>query len=65
MKEEEEQVNKISLTLIIDEPDIILVETLKDMNASSIIFNVSITLFFNFYFLLNFKLNFKTKQKLF
>lgn len=41
-KESNEVVNKMNLTLVIDEPDIILVETLKDMNTSSIIFNVSI-----------------------
>lgn len=39
-KETTEVVNKMNLTLVIDEPDIILVETLKDMNTSSIIFNV-------------------------
>ncbi|XP_059226468.1 intermembrane lipid transfer protein Vps13 [Stomoxys calcitrans] len=39
--EEAKNVNKMSLTLIIDEPDIILVETLNDMNTSAIIFNMT------------------------
>lgn len=39
--EEDKNVNKMSLTLIIEEPDIILVETLNDMNTSAIVFNVS------------------------
>lgn len=38
--EEDKNVNKMSLTLIIEEPDIILVETLNDMNTSAIVFNV-------------------------
>lgn len=33
--------SKMDLTLIIEEPDIILVETLDDMNTSAIVFNVS------------------------
>ncbi|XP_023292594.2 vacuolar protein sorting-associated protein 13 [Lucilia cuprina] len=45
-KESNEAVNKMNLTLVIDEPDIILVETLKDMNTSSIIFNMQAKLIY-------------------
>lgn len=38
--EEDKDVKKMNLTLIIEEPDIILVETLSDMNTSAIVFNV-------------------------
>ncbi|XP_058986884.1 intermembrane lipid transfer protein Vps13 [Musca domestica] len=39
--EEDKDVKKMNLTLIIEEPDIILVETLSDMNTSAIVFNMA------------------------